>query len=73
MDEYIVVVVVRADVSRDERAWVSPVTVSTSTKPICDDRSLLLTKEASINTSRLREFRSSGTKVSPLAALSICH
>jgi hypothetical protein len=47
--------------------------VSTSIKPICNNRSLLLAKEASVNTSRLREFRSSGTKVSPLIALSICH
>jgi hypothetical protein len=35
--------------------------VSTITKPICDDRSLLLAKEASVNTSKLRESRSSGT------------
>ena len=42
-------------------------------KLICNNRSLLLAKEVSINTSRLREFRSSGTKVSPLTALLICH
>ena len=42
-------------------------------KPIYNNRSLLLAKDASINTSRLRDFRSSGTKVSPLATLSICH
>ena len=42
-------------------------------KPIYDDRSLLLVKEAFVNTSRLREFRSSDTKVSPFAALLICH
>jgi len=42
-------------------------------KLICDDRSLLLAKEASINASKLRELRSSGIKVSPLAALLICH
>jgi hypothetical protein len=42
-------------------------------KPICDDMSLLLAKEASVNTSKLREFMSSGTKVSPLVELSICH
>ena len=34
---------------------------------------LLLAKDVFINTSKLREFRSSGTKVSPLAALLICH
>jgi hypothetical protein len=42
-------------------------------KPICDDRSLLLVKEASINTSKLSELMSSGMKVSPLVTLSICH
>ena len=47
--------------------------ISMIMKPICDNRSLLLVKEVSINTSRLREFMSSGTKVSPLAVLSICH
>jgi hypothetical protein len=34
---------------------------------------LLLAKEASINTSKLREFISSSIKVSPLVKLSICH
>ena len=47
--------------------------ISVITKLICDDRSLLLAKEASINTSKLREFMSSGMKVSPLVALSICY
>ena len=47
--------------------------ISTIIKPICNNRSLLLVKEAFINTSRLRDFRSSGTKVSPLVILLICH
>jgi hypothetical protein len=35
--------------------------------------SLLLVKEAFINTSKLRELMSSGIKVSPLITLLICH
>ena len=42
-------------------------------KPIYDDRSLLLAKEASVNISKLRELMFNGTKVSPLVALSICY
>ena len=42
-------------------------------KLIYNKRSLLLAKDVSINTSRLKEFKSSGTKVSPFAALSIYH
>jgi hypothetical protein len=47
--------------------------VSVITKRICDDRSLLLAKEASVNTNKLRELMSNGMKVSPLVVLSICH
>jgi hypothetical protein len=43
------------------------------TKLICNDRSLLLAKEVFVNTSKLREFMSSGMKVSPLIKLLICH
>ena len=45
--------------------------MSVITKPICNDKSLLLTKEASVNISKLRELISSGIKVSPLVVLSI--
>ena len=38
-----------------------------------NNRSLLLAKEASVNANKLREFRSSSIKVSPLTALSICY
>ena len=38
-----------------------------------NNKSLLLAKEASVNTSKLREFISSGIKVSPLIKLLICH
>jgi hypothetical protein len=41
------------------------------TKPICDNRSILLVNKGFVNTSKLRESRSSGIKVSPLVALSI--
>jgi hypothetical protein len=34
---------------------------------------LLLVKEAFVNTSKLREFRSNSIKVSPFVALLICH
>ena len=37
-------------------------TVSTTIKPICNNRSLLLAKEAFVNTNKLREFRSSSIK-----------
>jgi hypothetical protein len=47
--------------------------ISIIIKLVCDDRSLLLAKEASVNTSKLRESRSSGIKVSPLVALLICY
>jgi hypothetical protein len=47
--------------------------VSAITKLIYDDRSLLLVKEVSVNTSKLRELMFSGIKVSPLIVLSICH
>jgi hypothetical protein len=47
--------------------------MSIITKPIYNNRSLLLVKEAFINTSKLRELMSSGTKVSPLVILLICH
>ena len=47
--------------------------INTNIKLICNDKSLLLAKEASINTSKLREFRSSGIKISPFIVLSICH
>jgi len=47
--------------------------VSTIIKLICDNRSLLLAKEASVNTITLIEFRFSGIKVSPLIALLICY
>ena len=43
------------------------------TKPIYNDKSLLLAKEASVNINRLREFKSNNTKVSPFIALSICY
>jgi hypothetical protein len=47
--------------------------MNTIIKPICDDKSLLLVKEASVNINKLRELMSSGIKVSPLVVLSICH
>ena len=47
--------------------------ISISIKLICDDRSLLFTKDIFVNISRLREFRFSGIKVSPLIVLLICH
>jgi hypothetical protein len=47
--------------------------ISTIIKPIYNNRSLLLVKEAFINISKLRELMSSGTKVSPLVTLLICH
>ena len=47
--------------------------ISISIKLICDNRSLLLAKDASVNTSRLRDFRSSNIKVSPFTVLLICH
>jgi hypothetical protein len=40
-------------------------------KPIYNNRSLLLAKEASVNTSKLRKSISSDMKVSPLIALLI--
>jgi hypothetical protein len=40
-------------------------------KPIYNNRSLLLVKEAFINISKLRELMSNGTKVSPLVVLLI--
>jgi hypothetical protein len=42
-------------------------------KPIYNNKSLLLVKEAFVNISKLRELISSGTKVSPLVVLSICY
>jgi len=45
--------------------------ISIIIKPIYNNRSLLLVKEASVNTIILREFRSSGIKVSPLITLLI--
>ena len=47
--------------------------VSTITNPICEERSLLLAKEASVKIVRFNESISSGTNVRPLARLSICH
>ena len=47
--------------------------VSTITKPICEERSLLLAKEASVNASSCRELTSSLTYVRPRSGLSFCH
>jgi len=41
------------------------------TKPIYNDKSLLLIKEAFININKLRELMSNDIKVSPLVVLSI--
>ena len=45
--------------------------VNTITYLICEDRSLLFVKDASINISKLSEFRLSGVKVRPLVGLLI--
>jgi len=45
----------------------------TITNPICDERSLLLAKEASVKINKLSDLKSSGTNVRPLVELSICH
>src|SRR5947207_15740820 len=47
--------------------------VRTITKPICEDKSLLLANDASVKTINWRESGSSGAKRSPLVGLSICH
>ena len=52
-------------------AWF--LSARTITKPICEDRSLLLVNEASMKMINWRESRSSGINRSPLVGLSICH
>ena len=47
--------------------------VSTITKPICEERSLLLANEASVKATSCRELTSSLTCVRPLSGLSFCH
>ena len=47
--------------------------VSTITNPICEERSLLLAKEASVKIIRFSESISSSTNVRPLVRLSICY
>jgi len=42
-------------------------------KPIYNDKSLLLMKEAFININKLREFIFNNIKVSPFVVLSICY
>jgi hypothetical protein len=40
---------------------------------ICEERSTLFVKEASVNTSSFRVFLSSSTNLRPLVGLSICY
>ena len=42
-------------------------------KPIYNNKSLLLAKEASVNINKLKELMFNNIKVSPLVILSICH
>jgi hypothetical protein len=47
--------------------------VNMITKPIYNNKSLLLIKETSVNINKLREFKFNGMNISPLIILSICH